>query len=81
MVRIADRQLLQEFVRTWTYHHKLDPEQLRYAGKAAEIEKVGFYHGGDVLYELRGVQGIWHEECLVPVAAPPPAILKVFPQK
>lgn len=28
------------------------------------VEKVGFYHGGDPLYKLDGVPGVWHEECL-----------------
>jgi len=81
MVRIADRQRLQEFMKTWTYHHKLNPEQLTQAGEVAQVQKVGFFHGGDVLYELRGLSGIWHEACLEPATAPPPAILKVFPQK
>lgn len=63
-VRIADTWQLQEFQRTWQYHHKLMPEQLAYAGQIAEVVKIGFYHGGDVLYELRGVPGIWHERCL-----------------
>ena len=27
-------------------------------------ERVGYYHGGDVLYELEGVPGVWHEVCL-----------------
>jgi hypothetical protein len=66
-VRIADSQRLEEFRRTWKYHHKLDPEQLKHAGEIGEIEKVGFYHGGDVLYKLRGLPGIWHEQCLDPV--------------
>jgi hypothetical protein len=26
---------------------------------------VGFYHGGDPLYSLDGVPGVWHERCLV----------------
>ena len=26
--------------------------------------RVGFYHGGDALYELEGVPGVWHEVCL-----------------
>jgi hypothetical protein len=65
-IRIADTQRLQEFRRTWKYHHKLKPEQLAYAGQDAVVEKVGFYHGGDVLYELRGVPGLWHEQCLGP---------------
>jgi len=42
------------------------PEQLNYAGHVAEVEQVSFYHGGDVLYKLRGVSGIWHEQCLSP---------------
>jgi hypothetical protein len=63
-VRIAEKEKLQEFLRTWQYHNKLAPEQLGYAGRIVEVEEVGFYHGGDVLYELRGVPGIWHEQCL-----------------
>jgi hypothetical protein len=63
-VRISDALRLQEFERTWKYHHKLNPEQLAYAGTTAEVEKVSFYHGGDVLYELRSIPGIWHEQCL-----------------
>jgi hypothetical protein len=66
-VRIADASRLQEFQRTWQYHHKLNPEQVGYAGQIAEVEKVSFYHGGDVLYELRGIPGIWHEQCLASV--------------
>jgi hypothetical protein len=63
-VRIADATVLEEFKRTWQYHHKLKNEQLPYAGQAAKVEKVSFYHGGDVLYELQGIPGIWHERCL-----------------
>jgi len=65
-VRIVDARRLQEFQRTWKYHNKLGSEQLDYAGRLTEVAKVGFYHGGDVLYELRGVPGIWHEQCLEP---------------
>ncbi len=50
----------------WNYHHKLQLEQLAYANAAAVVEKVGFYHGGDVLYNLKDVPGIWHEQCLRP---------------
>ena len=48
----------------WTFHHKLEPEQLAYAEAVAVVEKVGFYHGGDVLYNLKDIPGIWHEQCL-----------------
>ena len=64
-VRIANRD--NEFQRTWKYHHKLRTDQIEYADRIAEVEKVGFHHGGDILYELRGVPGIWHESCISPV--------------
>ena len=37
-----------------------------FAGKAARVADVGFYHGGDVLYGLEGIPGTWHEACLEP---------------
>jgi hypothetical protein len=67
-IRIAGSLPLQEFQRTWKYHHRLNAEQLEYAGKIAQVEKVSFYHGGDVLYELRDIPGIWHEQCLGPTS-------------
>jgi hypothetical protein len=69
-VCIVDALRLEEFQRTWKYHHKLNAEQMAYAGKVAEVAKVSFYHGGDVLYELLGIPGIWHEQCL---ATPSPS--------
>jgi hypothetical protein len=63
-VRIASRPILQEFLKSWTYHNKLTPDQLNYADKIAEVESVSFYHGGDELYVLKGIPGIWHEQCL-----------------
>jgi hypothetical protein len=48
-VRILDAVELGEFARAWKLHHPLQPEQVAFAGKAAEVEKVGFYHGGDVI--------------------------------
>jgi hypothetical protein len=63
-VLIKNRQHLEEFQRTWKYHHPLEFEQLQYAGLAGEVEKVGFYHGGDELYSLKGAPGIWHGQCL-----------------
>ena len=64
-VQIAPRDVLEEFRRTWSYHHPLTVEQLACAGQQATVRDVGFYHGGDVLYTLDGVAGIWHEQCLV----------------
>ena len=65
-VRIADRLTLEEFRRTWKYHHKLEEQQLGYHDQVAVVTKVGFYHGGDVLYWLEGIPGTWHECFLRP---------------
>ena len=63
-VRIKDTEFLVEFQRTWKSHDPLSDKQLRYAGDVATVRSVGFYHGGDELYQLEGIPGIWHEECL-----------------
>jgi hypothetical protein len=63
-VRIASRAFLDEFIRTWKLHNKLQPEQLEYAGKTAKVAETSMYHGGYILYQLEGVPGIWHEGCL-----------------
>jgi hypothetical protein len=60
-VRIADREDLERFLSNWKLHHPLDPSQLDYAGIRANVNRVSFYHGGDELYELRDIPGIWHE--------------------
>jgi len=64
VVRIADRGSLEEFMRTWKLHDKLQSEQLTYAGKTGKVKSCGSYHGGDELYQLEGTPGIWHEQCL-----------------
>jgi hypothetical protein len=61
-VRVAGRAKLDDFLRTWKFHHPLPPEQLLDADRIAEVVSVAFYHGGDVLYGLRDVPGTWHEE-------------------
>ncbi|MBF6570932.1 MAG: hypothetical protein IVW54_18870 [Candidatus Binataceae bacterium] len=63
-VKIVSRSVLENFLKTWKLHNKLEPNQLNYADQIAEVESVGFYHGGDELYKLKGVPGIWHEQCL-----------------
>jgi hypothetical protein len=68
-VRVADLNVLEDFKRNWNLHNKLEPNQLEFAGVRAEVESVGFYHGGDELYKLKNVPGIWHEQCLEPEAA------------
>jgi hypothetical protein len=67
-VRIAARPVLEQFLRDWKYHNKLQPEQLNYADQLAEVESIGFYHGGDELYKLKGIPSVWHLRCLLPVS-------------
>ena len=64
-VRVRSRPDLERFAREWKYHDPLTSEQLAYAGSTATISEIGFYHGGDPLYKLQGVPGVWHEECLI----------------
>jgi hypothetical protein len=64
LVVVADRQALERFMSEWNYHNKLQPEQIPFAGHQARVTNVNFYHGGDELYVLDGVPGIWHEQCL-----------------
>jgi hypothetical protein len=63
-VRIADRKALEEFAAKWRFYHKLQPEQLACAGREATVTKVGFYYGGDAVYQLDGIPGTWPEPCL-----------------
>jgi hypothetical protein len=63
-VRVISKPALEEFVRNWKYHHQLRPEQMGYAGRISTVKEVTFYHGGDQLYILEDVPGIWNEPCL-----------------
>lgn len=36
--------------------------------KVATIKSVSFYHGGDEIYTLEEVPGIWHEDNLNPIS-------------
>ena len=63
-VRIADRSFLESFLEAGQYHNELEPEQLEFAGRAAKVKEVSFFHGGDEIYTLDGIPGVWHEECL-----------------
>jgi hypothetical protein len=67
-VRVASRAALETFARDWKYHHKLLPEQMDYAGATTTVKEVSFYHGGDQLYVLDNVPGIWNEPCLEPAS-------------
>ena len=63
-VRVATRERLDDFLRAWHFHHPLSLEQLPFAGRRTLVEEVSFYHGGDALYALEGLPGLWHEQCL-----------------
>lgn len=62
LVKIADRETFEHFVKTWEYHNKLQPEQLDNHDRVARVEDAGVYHGGDELYRLEGIPGIWQEQ-------------------
>ena len=66
-VRVAPRPALERFVQTWKYHHPLQPEQLAFAEATTSVAWIGDYHGGNILYQLEGIPGIWHE-CLLEAA-------------
>jgi hypothetical protein len=63
-VVVAPLADLEEFRAGWHLHNPIVEEQLPFAGKSARVRSVGFYHGGDVLYVLWKVPGVWHEVCL-----------------
>jgi hypothetical protein len=65
-VRIADRAFLESFLEAGQYHNELEPEQVEYAGQVAKVKNIEFFHGGDEIYTLEGIPGVWHEECLGP---------------
>jgi hypothetical protein len=63
-VRVADRTFLERFMVEWRYHHKLRADQLPYADQEAKVKGVAFYHGGDPIYTLEDIPGLWLEQCL-----------------
>jgi hypothetical protein len=65
-VRIADSAFLESFLEAGQYHNELEPEQLEYAGRVAKVREVNFFTGGDEIYTLEDIPGVWHEECLTP---------------
>ncbi len=64
VVRVVARERLEDFQRNWKLHNPITDAQLDAAGVQAKVANVGFYHGGDELYTLQGLPGIWHECCL-----------------
>ena len=63
-VRIAAKEELEDFRDSWKYHHPLQESQMAFSNTFAVVRGVGFYHGGDALYSLENIPGLWHEVCL-----------------
>jgi hypothetical protein len=63
-VRIMNHAELVWFFHNWNLNNKFKPEQLAHAGEIATVKRSYMYHGGDILYELNGVPGVWHEQCI-----------------
>jgi hypothetical protein len=66
LVRIADSERLREFAATWKYHHKLAENQIEFGGRIAKVLMASMYHGGDDIYKLEDIPGLWHEQLLDP---------------
>jgi hypothetical protein len=64
VVRIKNVDYLNEFKKKWKYHNPILDSMIAQAGKEMKIIDVGYYHGGDPLYQIAGSEGFWHEECL-----------------
>ena len=64
-VKIVSRSALEVFQREWRLHNPLQDEQLAYADRVVRVTSSAMYHGGDILYVLEGVPGVWHQSCLV----------------
>jgi hypothetical protein len=69
-VRVIASEALAIFAKSWKHHHKLQDEQMKFAGATAVVEEVSFYHGGDQLYKLGNLPGIWNEPCLESATSP-----------
>jgi hypothetical protein len=67
-VRVKDSAALEAFMKEWRYHNPLHPGQLACAGKEGRVVGVSYDHGGDVLYSLEAMPGLWHEQCVEPAA-------------
>lgn len=64
LVRVKNRAALELFKREWRYHNPLADAQLSCAGKEGRVAAVSFYHGGEVLYTIEAMPGLWHEQCV-----------------
>jgi hypothetical protein len=63
-VKVATLAVLEDFAKTWRYHNPLQENQFPFHDVVAVVDDVYFYHGGDELYKLNHLPGVWHEQCL-----------------
>jgi hypothetical protein len=64
-VEIASRDVLERYQRpSYQFHDPISDVQLGFAGRTATVATVNYYFGGDALYTLDDVPGVWLEECL-----------------
>lgn len=63
-VCVVSRAALDGCLATWKLRHELQPDQQACAGQTARVVRPEMYRGGDRLYELEGISGTWHEQCL-----------------
>ena len=66
-VSVASHAFLQQFRASWANHNPLSIDQLAFADRDTTVQEVGFYQGGDVIYQLKSFPGVWHEACLVEI--------------
>jgi hypothetical protein len=64
LVRVKSSEDLERFRLEWKFHDPLTVEQVAQGGRTDHVKEVGYYFGGDVLYTLDNIPGVWHEENL-----------------
>jgi hypothetical protein len=63
-IRIKSKEYLLNFKKSWKYHNNITNDQIEYGGQEVYVDRIGAYHGGNLLYELKDVPGVWHEQLL-----------------
>ena len=59
-LKIKPISFLRQYLRPeWPSHNPLEPEHLEFAGQRVSVSAVSYYHGGQILYQLRGIPGYW----------------------
>jgi hypothetical protein len=62
-VKIKPPEFLRQYLAPdWRWHNPLDSDNLKFAGGVFAVVDIGYFHGGEVMYELQGIRGFWHED-------------------